>query len=58
MYSNEKSVCLDIFAGSGTLGRACINLNRDWLDAKSPEVKAIKKQMNKKPEVNVHIFRL
>ena len=31
LYSNEKEVCLDIFAGSGTLGRACINLNRNYI---------------------------
>jgi len=24
LYTNENDVCLDIFAGSGTLGRACI----------------------------------
>jgi len=31
IYSNEDDVCMDIFAGSGTLGRACINLNRKYL---------------------------
>ena len=31
LYSNENDVCLDIFAGSGTLGRACINLKRKYL---------------------------
>jgi adenine specific DNA methylase Mod len=31
LYSNEGSNCLDIFAGSGTLGRACINTNRNYL---------------------------
>ena len=31
LYSNENDVCLDIFAGSGTLGRAAINLNRKYL---------------------------
>jgi DNA modification methylase len=31
LYSNEKDICLDIFAGSGTLGRACINKNRQYL---------------------------
>ncbi len=31
LYSNENDICLDIFAGSGTLGRACINLNRKYL---------------------------
>lgn len=31
LYSNEKSNCLDIFAGSGTLGRACINTNRNYI---------------------------
>ena len=31
LYSNENDLCLDIFAGSGTLGRACININRKYL---------------------------
>jgi len=31
LYSNENAVCLDIFAGSGTLGRACINLKRKYI---------------------------
>ena len=31
IYSNDDDVCMDIFAGSGTLGRACINLNRKYL---------------------------
>ena len=31
LFSNENDVCLDIFAGSGTLGRACINENRKYL---------------------------
>jgi site-specific DNA-methyltransferase (adenine-specific) len=31
LYSNEGSNCLDIFAGSGTLGRACINTDRNYL---------------------------
>ena len=31
LYSNENDLCLDIFAGSGTLGRACINKNRKYL---------------------------
>ena len=31
LYSNKGDVCLDIFAGSGTLGRACINTNRQYL---------------------------
>ena len=31
LYSNEGDICLDIFAGSGTLGRACINLKRKYL---------------------------
>jgi DNA modification methylase len=31
LYSNENDICLDIFAGSGTLGRACINENRNYL---------------------------
>ena len=28
---NENDVCLDIFAGSGTLGRACINKKRQYI---------------------------
>ena len=31
LYSNEGDVCMDIFAGSGTLGRACINEKRTYL---------------------------
>jgi DNA modification methylase len=31
LYTNANDVCLDIFAGSGTLGRACINTNRQYL---------------------------
>jgi len=31
LYSNENDICLDIFAGSGTLGRACKNLNRQYI---------------------------
>jgi DNA modification methylase len=31
LYSNENALCLDIFAGSGTLGRACISSNRRYI---------------------------
>lgn len=31
LYSEVGDVCLDPFAGSGTLGRACINLNRSYV---------------------------
>jgi adenine-specific DNA-methyltransferase len=31
LYTNENNICLDIFAGSGTLGRACINKNRQYI---------------------------
>ena len=31
LYTNENDICLDIFAGSGTLGRACINKNRQYI---------------------------
>jgi len=31
LYSNENDICLDIFAGSGTLGRACISQKRNYL---------------------------
>jgi len=31
LYSNTNDICLDIFAGSGTLGRACINTTRQYL---------------------------
>ena len=31
LYSNENSICMDIFAGSGTLGRASISLNRKYI---------------------------
>jgi len=31
LYSNENALCLDIFAGSGTLGRACISSHRNYI---------------------------
>lgn len=31
LYTNEQDLALDIFAGSGTLGRACIHTNRRYL---------------------------
>lgn len=31
LYSEEGDLCLDPFAGSGTLGRACKQLNRNYL---------------------------
>jgi DNA modification methylase len=31
LYSNSGDLCLDIFAGSGTLGRACKTTNRRYL---------------------------
>lgn len=31
LYSTEGDTCLDPFAGSGTLGRACTNLNRRYI---------------------------
>jgi DNA modification methylase len=31
LYSERGDTCLDPFAGSGTLGRACINLNRYYI---------------------------
>jgi DNA modification methylase len=31
LYTNENDICLDIFAGSGTLGRACVNKNRQYI---------------------------
>jgi adenine specific DNA methylase Mod len=31
LYTNEKDLCLDIFAGSGVLGRSCLEKNRDFL---------------------------
>lgn len=31
IYSNEDDICMDIFAGSGTLGRACINSKRKFI---------------------------
>ena len=31
LYSDENDLCMDIFAGSGTLGRACINKNRNYI---------------------------
>lgn len=31
LYSNEGDLCMDIFAGSGVLGRACMKQNRKYL---------------------------
>ena len=31
LYSAEGDLCLDPFAGSGTLGRACRNMNREFI---------------------------
>lgn len=31
LYSEEGDLCLDPFAGSGTLGRACRNMKRDYI---------------------------
>jgi DNA modification methylase len=31
LYSEKNDVCLDPFAGSGTLGRACRNLERSFI---------------------------
>ena len=31
LYSDKNDICLDIFAGSGTLGRASKNLERNYL---------------------------
>jgi site-specific DNA-methyltransferase (adenine-specific)/adenine-specific DNA-methyltransferase len=31
LYSAEGDLCLDLFAGSGTLGRACKNLKRNYI---------------------------
>ena len=31
LYSNENDLCLDIFAGSGVLGRACASMNRRYM---------------------------
>jgi len=31
LYTNKTDLCLDIFAGSGTLGRACLNKNRNFV---------------------------
>ena len=30
LYTDENDLCLDCFAGSGTLGRACFKLNRNY----------------------------
>ena len=30
LYTKENDLCLDIFAGSGTLGRACLEKNRNF----------------------------
>jgi DNA modification methylase len=31
LYTDENDLCLDIFAGSGTTGRACLNKNRNYV---------------------------
>jgi DNA modification methylase len=31
MFSNENDLVVDIFAGSGTTGVACLNLNRNYI---------------------------
>lgn len=31
LYTNENDICLDCFAGSGGLGRACIESNRQYI---------------------------
>ena len=31
LYTNDNDICLDIFAGSGTLGSACINTKRNYI---------------------------
>lgn len=31
LYTDENDLCLDIFAGSGTTGRACLNKNRKYI---------------------------
>lgn len=31
LYTKEGDICLDPFAGSGTLGRACLNLKRNFI---------------------------
>lgn len=31
LYTDENDLCLDIFAGSGTTGRACLNKNRKYV---------------------------
>ena len=42
MYSNEGDTVLDCFAGSGTIGRACVKLNRNYiLFDKNPKAKEV-----------------
>jgi len=42
LYSGENDLCMDPFAGSGTLGRACMNMNRSYiLFDINPEAKAV-----------------
>jgi site-specific DNA-methyltransferase (adenine-specific)/adenine-specific DNA-methyltransferase len=31
LYSEENDLCMDPFAGSGTLGRACMNMKRNYI---------------------------
>ena len=59
LYSNENDLCLDIFAGSGTLGRASISTNRKYIlfdineEAKKIFNESIKNSNNKYHKFNL-----
>jgi DNA modification methylase len=38
IHSNENDLVLDMFAGSGTTGIACIEMNRDFILIEKDEV--------------------
>ena len=56
LFTNENDIVLDIFAGSGTLGRSCIEMKRAYVlfdiseNAKDVFEKSIDKKDNKTEE--------
>jgi DNA modification methylase len=50
MYSNEGDTVLDMFAGSGTTGIACMEMNRNFIMIEKDEnyFSIIKKRVEKK----------
>lgn len=50
VHSNKKQICLDFFAGSGSFGAACLELNRKFIliDENPQAIKVMKKRLGKK----------